>query len=100
LQHDKRSDSVHRNARFIHDLDEAIGHRHGSGGPQRPRREMLDGVATTHFLLERAAPTPLEVWVGAVDRIVRVVDLRTQIQPLATTHDFEYPDTVAIAPRP
>jgi hypothetical protein len=27
-------------------------------------------------------------------------DLRTQIQPLATTHDFEYPDTVAIAPRP
>jgi hypothetical protein len=40
------------------------------------------------------------VWVGAVDRIVRVVDLRTQIQPLATTHDFEYPDTVAIASRP
>ncbi len=81
-------------------LRDVIAHWLGSGKPERPTREDLDGVVTTRFTLDRTGRTPLEVWVDSAHRLVQVAEVGDQIRPLTSTHVLEYPDAVTIPARP
>ena len=62
--------------------------------------DSIDGVPVRQLLVTRQDDEPIEIWVDFNDRLVKVVDVGTQLQPVTTTHEFKYPDEVSIPPRP
>jgi hypothetical protein len=62
--------------------------------------DTIDGVAVRHLLVERQDEEPIELWIDADDRLVKVVEIGTQLRTITTTHRFTYPDDVTIPPRP
>ena len=62
--------------------------------------DSIDGVPVRQLLVTRQDDEPIEIWVDFNDRLVKVVDVGTQLQPVTTTHEFKYPGEVSIPPRP
>ena len=62
--------------------------------------DSIDGVPVRQLLVTRQDDESIEVWVDSNERLVKVVDVGTQLQPITTTHEFKYPDEVSIPPRP
>jgi hypothetical protein len=62
--------------------------------------DSIDGVPVRQLLVTRQDDEPIEIWVDSNDRLVKVIDVGTQLQPITTTHEFKYPDKVSIPPRP
>lgn len=60
--------------------------------------DSIDGVPVRHLLVDRQDEEPIELWVGSDARLIKVVEIGTQLQPTTTTHRFEYPDDVVVPP--